>query len=58
MSRTEVGWQPDLRAATREVKTALRAQITASGRTVEDVFAVVEQRVQSAIDDIATARRR
>ncbi len=31
----------DLRVAIREVKTALRARIAASGRTVEEVFAVV-----------------
>jgi len=48
----------DLEAATREIKTALRAKIATSGRTVEEVFAVVERRVQSAIDEIAAARRR
>src|SRR5438309_330939 len=35
---------PDLAAATREVKAALRARIEASGRTVEHVFAVAEAR--------------
>lgn len=48
----------DLAAATREIKAALRARIAASGRTVDEVFAVVEQRVQSAVDDITAARRR
>jgi hypothetical protein len=48
----------DLRAATREIKTALRARIATSGRTVEEVFAVVERRVRSAIDEIAATRRR
>ncbi|GAA1540566.1 DUF1479 domain-containing protein [Dactylosporangium maewongense] len=48
----------DLRAATREIKTALRERIAASGRTVEEVFAVVERRVQDAVDEIAAARRR
>ncbi|GLY02398.1 YbiU family protein [Actinoplanes sp. NBRC 101535] len=48
----------DLKAATREIKQALRERIAASGRTVEDVFAVVEQRVQAAVDDIVAARRR
>ncbi|BCY11321.1 DUF1479 domain-containing protein [Actinoplanes sp. L3-i22] len=48
----------DLQAATREVKTALREQIAASGRTVEEVFAVVENRVQAAIDDITATRHR
>ena len=32
----------DLKAATREIKAAIRARIEASGRTVEEVFAVVE----------------
>ncbi|MET8085809.1 DUF1479 domain-containing protein [Micromonospora sp. NPDC005197] len=48
----------DLKAATREIKAALRARIEASGRTVDEVFAVVEQRVQAAVDDINAARRR
>ncbi|MET7373378.1 DUF1479 domain-containing protein [Micromonospora arida] len=48
----------DLKGATREIKAALRAQIEASGRTVDEVFAVVEQRVQAAVDDINAARRR
>ncbi|MEV4347149.1 YbiU family protein [Actinoplanes sp. NPDC049596] len=48
----------DLRAATREIKAALRAQIEASGRTVDEVFAVVERRVQAAVDDINATRRR
>src|SRR6185295_20247533 len=48
----------DLPAAIREIKAALRAQIAASGRPVEEVFAVVEQRVQAAVDEIAAARRR
>ncbi|NES27873.1 DUF1479 family protein [Micromonospora terminaliae] len=48
----------DLKAATREIKKALRERIAASGRTVEEVFSVVEQRVQAAVDDISAARRR
>ncbi|GIF04745.1 DUF1479 domain-containing protein [Actinoplanes siamensis] len=48
----------DLKAATREIKAALRARINASGRTVDEVFAVVERRVQAAVDDINAARRR
>src|SRR5690348_17478482 len=48
----------DLKASTREIKAALRARIAASGRTVEEVFAVVEQRIQAAVDEIAAARRR
>ena len=38
----------DLKAAVREVKAALRARIAASGRTVEEVFAVIEARVRDA----------
>ena len=45
-------------AATREVKAALRARIAASGRTVEEVFAVVEERVRRRVEEIAAARRR
>ena len=48
----------DLKAAIREIKTALRARIAASGRTVEDVFAVVEERIQAAVDEINAARER
>jgi hypothetical protein len=48
----------DLAAATREIKAALRARIAASGRTVEEVFAVVEQRIQAEVDEVAAARQR
>ncbi len=48
----------DLAAATREVKAALRARIEASGRTVEEVFAVVEARVAERVSEIAAARDR
>jgi hypothetical protein len=48
----------DLPAAIREVKAALRARIASSGRTVEEVFAVAEQRVRVAVEEIAAARRR
>jgi Gig2-like len=48
----------DLPAAIREIKAALRARIAASGRSVEEVFAVVEQRVRAAVEDIAAARER
>jgi hypothetical protein len=40
----------DLGAAIREVKAALRARIEASGRTVEEVFAVVEARVTAQVE--------
>ena len=46
----------DLPAAIREIKGALRARIAASGRTVEEVFAVVERRVQAEVDEIEAAR--
>jgi hypothetical protein len=42
----------DLPAATREIKAALRARIAASGRTVEDVFGVIEDRVRGQVDQI------
>ena len=52
----------DLKAAIREIKAALRARIAASGRTVEEVFAVVEQQVRAAgtvpAETIAKLRRR
>jgi hypothetical protein len=48
----------DLPAAIRQVKAALRARIAASGRTVEDVFAVVEQRLAAEAEEIAAARER
>ncbi len=46
----------DLPAAIREIKGALRARIEASGRTVEEVFAVIEGRVRSRVEEIAAAR--
>lgn len=48
----------DLRAATREVKAAIRARIAASGRSVEEVFAVVEARVRAAVEDVEAAKER
>jgi hypothetical protein len=48
----------DLPSAIREIKAALRARIAASGRSVEEVFAVVERRVRAAADDIREARSR
>jgi hypothetical protein len=46
----------DLPAAVREVKTALRARIAASGRSVEEVFAVIERRVRDRVDEIVAAQ--
>jgi Gig2-like len=48
----------DLPAAIRAIKAALRARIGASGRTVEQVFAVVEQRIKAEVDEINAARER
>jgi hypothetical protein len=48
----------DLPAAIREIKAALRERIAASGRSVDEVFAVVERRVRAAADDIAAAKTR
>jgi uncharacterized protein DUF1479 len=48
----------DLPAAIREIKAAIRARIAASGRTVEEVFAVVERAIQAEVDNIAATRRR
>jgi hypothetical protein len=48
----------DLSAAIREIKPALRARIEASGRTVEEVFAVVERRIADRVAEIGAAQRR
>jgi Protein of unknown function (DUF1479) len=48
----------DLPEAIRQVKAALRARIAASGRTVEEVFAVVERAVEAEVAEIVTARDR
>ncbi len=48
----------DLPAAIRQIKAALRANIAASGRTVEEVFAVAEQRIKAEVDDITAAQER
>jgi hypothetical protein len=48
----------DLEAAIREIKAALRARIAASGRTVEEVFAVIEARIAERIAEIATEKER
>jgi hypothetical protein len=43
----------DLPAAIRQVKGALRARIEASGRTVREVFGVMEARVRARVQEIA-----
>jgi hypothetical protein len=48
----------DLPAAIREIKQALRARIEASGRTVDEVFAVMEARVLAKVQEIVAAKER
>ena len=48
----------DLAAATRQIKAALRERIAASGRSVEEVFAVVEQRVAARVAEIQAEKAR
>jgi len=48
----------DIPAAISHVKTAMRARIAASGRTVEDVFAVVERQVRAEVGEIVATRDR
>jgi hypothetical protein len=48
----------DLPAAVRAIKQALRARIEASGRTVDEVFSVMEARVRTQIEDIRATKAR
>ena len=48
----------DLGDAVRQVKAAIRTRIAASGRSVDEVFAVIEQRVRADVDDILATRAR
>jgi hypothetical protein len=48
----------DLPAAIREIKAALRANIEASGRSVREVFAVIEARVRARVEEIAADKAR
>ena len=48
----------DLGAAIREIKAALRARIEASGRTVDEVFAVIEERIRVKVTEINDAKER
>ena len=45
----------DLPDAIRQTKAALRARIAASGRTVEEVFAIVQDQIAHEVGEI-TAR--
>ena len=48
----------DIPAAITQVKAAMRARIAASGRTVEEVFAIVERQVTAEVEEITAARDR
>src|SRR3954464_662279 len=48
----------DLKAATREIKAAIRARIEASGRTVEEVWAVVTEQLTAKVEAIEAAKAR
>lgn len=48
----------DIADAIRRVKAAIRDRIAASGRTVEEVFAVVERQAEAEAEQIAAARDR
>src|SRR5450756_637903 len=48
----------DLPAAIREIKAALRARIEASGRSVREVFGVMEARVRARVEEIAADKAR
>ncbi|AXB48690.1 DUF1479 domain-containing protein [Amycolatopsis albispora] len=48
----------ELPAAIREIKAALRASIAASGRGVEEVFAVVEAKIGEEVAEIDAAKAR
>src|SRR3954464_15141277 len=48
----------DLAAATREIKAAIRARIEASGRTVEEVWDAVTERLTERVEEIEAANAR
>ncbi|HTC69236.1 MAG TPA: YbiU family protein [Acidothermaceae bacterium] len=48
----------DLKAAISDIKNALRARIAASGRSVDEVFAVMERRVTAAVEEVLSAKAR
>src|ERR1700761_8457435 len=49
---------PDPAVATKEIKVALRERIAASGRTVEEVVAALEDRLAVEVTEIEAARNR
>ncbi len=48
----------DLKAAISDIKNALRARIAASGRNIDEVFAVMERRVTAAVEEVLAAKAR
>src|SRR6185436_14646349 len=48
----------DLKSATREIKAAIRARIAASGRTVEEIWAVVTEQLTERVEEIEAAKAR
>ena len=48
----------DLPAAVRAIKAALRARIATSGRSVREVFGVIEARVRAQVEEIAADKAR
>jgi hypothetical protein len=48
----------DLKAAIREIKAAIRARIEASGRTVEEVWAVVTEQLTERVEELEAAKAR
>src|SRR5215210_3193479 len=48
----------DLKAATREIKAAIRAWIEASGRTVEEVWEVITAMLTEKVEEIEAAKAR
>src|SRR5262245_22087903 len=48
----------DLKAATREIKAAIRARIEASGRTVEEVWEAITAKLEPLVEEIEAAKAR
>jgi len=54
-------WQaapPDHRAAIRQLKAAVRARLSASGRSIDEVFGAMETRIRACVEEIIAARDR
>ncbi len=48
----------DVKEAVRAIKAAIRARVTASGRSVEEVFAVIENKISEQVAAISVAKGR